>query len=227
MSENDKYNGESKQKDIPNLKIEKNQLNEESSIDLDKAIRDLNGKLSNIQNEGIKNTPNEQIEEILAAVNDIIVGNDTMSEEKCNESQNKIELIYRNQKVSLEYETKIINQEMNEVKEHLKTIEKEQEMIEQKNNNLIYHILSFIASFSIVSAAVAAIDKMESILSIVLFMLFDILLLLTTLIGLHNFYISKDGMKMDLNNNYFLWIIVFFIMIFLFIILTAKYLLGS
>lgn len=76
---------------------------------------------------------------------------------------------------------------------------------EEKNNNLVYNLLGFLASFSIVSAAVAAIEKVNGTLNIMIIIAFAVFLLLTTLIGLHNFYKNDNKRESKLQDNYFLW----------------------
>lgn len=55
-----------------------------------------------------------------------------------------------------------------------------------------------------------------------LFMTFTILILLTTLIGLHNFYKNNNRKETKLQNNYFLWKLVVGIIVVLFIILGIQ-----
>lgn len=82
---------------------------------------------------------------------------------------------------------------------------KKQNNAEERNNNLVYNLLGFLASFSVVSAAVAAIENVEGTLNIMLVIAFAVFLLLTTLIGLHNFYKNDNKRESKLQDNYFLW----------------------
>ena len=84
----------------------------------------------------------------------------------------------------------------------------------EESNNLIYNILGFIASFSVVSAAVSAIDEIKSLPQIMLFMAFTAFILITTLIGLNNFY-KKHDKKTCLQDNYFLWKMLLVVIILL------------
>lgn len=96
------------------------------------------------------------------------------------------------------------------------------EQTEEKSNNLIFNILGFIASFSIVSAAVTGIGNIKGTINIVLFIAFSILMLITTLIGLDNFYKPSKSEKNLLKNNYFLWVVLFIIIIFIIIFSFIK-----
>lgn len=121
-------------------------------------------------------------------------------------------LIYEFQRLLLRLETyklyqtiKDIESKNEELKIKQQNLEKEHQKSKEESNNLVYTILGFIASFSIVSAAVSAIQKINKIEDVVLFMTFCVLLLITTLIGLNNFYKNNSNNKKKLQDNYFLW----------------------
>ena len=84
-------------------------------------------------------------------------------------------------------------------------IEEKQKKMEKQNNNIVYNILAFIASFSVVSASVTAFEKVSSVEDVLLFMAFTAFIIITTLIALDNFYRSNNEKKKILKNNYFLW----------------------
>ena len=102
-------------------------------------------------------------------------------------------------------------------------LEKKTKKAEERNNNLVYNLLGFLTAFSIVSAVVGVIADIEGIVNIMLFMAFTILILLTTLIGLHNFYENNNERKTKLQDNYFLWNVTGAIIIVLVIILGFRY----
>ena len=94
---------------------------------------------------------------------------------------------------------------------------------EEKSNNLVYNLLGFLASFSIVSAAVGAIENVNGTLNIMIVIAFAVFLLLTTLIGLHNFYKSDNKRESKLQDNYFLWKATGIIIVILMILSGINY----
>ena len=91
-----------------------------------------------------------------------------------------------------------------------------------KSNNLVYNLLGFLTAFSIVSAVIETITRINGIINIMIFMAFTILILLTTLIALHNYYENRNKRENILQNNYFLWIIIAVILLGLIIIYVLK-----
>ena len=207
---------------IPSIQIPLTQTNENNPVfDLDKTIREQIEQIAIIQNKGIKNVTSKEVENLLAMVDSLIVECNTTHNFHFNKNENIIELLYKYQRLSLEYETYKIEQKMNQVEATSKKLEQRQEKFAQESHNLVYTILSFIASFSIVSAAVTAISGIKDIKYICLFMIFIVFILLTTLIGLDNFYRGEKQNNKFLKNNYFIWtmllviIIIFLIAIFI------------
>ena len=99
----------------------------------------------------------------------------------------------------------ILEEKQKDLQEKQNQLEIQYNKSEEKNNNLVYNLLGFLASFSIVSAAVAAIEKVNGTLNIMIIIAFAVFLLLTTLIGLHNFYKNDNKRESKLQDNYFLW----------------------
>lgn len=99
----------------------------------------------------------------------------------------------------------ILEEKQKDLQEKQNQLEIQYNKSEEKNNNLVYNLLGFLASFSIVSAAVAAIEKVNGTLNIIIIIAFAVFLLLTTLIGLHNFYKNDNKRESKLQDNYFLW----------------------
>lgn len=198
---------------IPSIKIP-TQTNENNPVfDLDQTIKEQIERIAIIQNKGIKNVTNKEIENLLAMVDSLIVECNTTQNFHFNRNENIIELLYKYQRLSLEYETYKIEQKMSQIEDASKRLEKRQEKFAQESHNLVYTILSFIASFSIVSVAVTAIDEIKDIKYICLFMLFIVFVLITTLIGLDNFYRGEKQKNRLLKNNYFIWIMLLIIII--------------
>ncbi len=206
---------------IPSIKIPSQTKENSSVLDLDQTIKDQIEQIAIVQNKGIKNVDCTQIENVLAMIDSLIVECNATQNFHFNRNENIIELLYRYQRLSLEYETYKIEQKMVKVEEDSKKLEERQEKFAKESHNLVYTILSFIASFSIVSAAVSAIGKIDDVKYICLFILFILFIIITTLIGLDNFYREEKSKKHLLKNNYFLWklllimIIIFVVIIFI------------
>ena len=185
--------------------------------------------ISLIQDEKITKDNFDTIEKLSLSTEDVIRNCMTDSEYSGNRDENFVNLTFLCHKLLLRIETYKIEEKIreldkksNEIDKKSKQLEKKQENLEEQSNNLIYNILSFIVSFSIVSAAVEAIANIKGTLNIILFMTFCVFLVITTLIGMNNFSKSNKKEK-GLNNNYFLWKLLFFIIIILGIICGVKY----
>ncbi len=206
-------------------------------------IRDILTDVLNLQSEVISETNETNFKEILDKADIIIVECHTTQTFNGNRNKDFSRLSFEYQRLKLKYESYLLNKQINLVNEEYAEIKKQQEnlklsstklnnqisTIDQKNkeleeqqnnlkaesNNLIYNILGFIASFSVVSAAISAIDTMQNLSQIMLFMAFTVFILLTTLIGLNNFY-RKNEKKKFLQDNYFLWKMMLAVIIMLF-----------
>lgn len=194
-----------------------------------KTIEDQLKEISEIQNQGINIKNIKKVEEILIVVNSLIEDCHMAKEFNCTKNQKFIMLIYEHQRLSLQYETYKLKETIDKMDEKTKELKREQEKLdmqykktEERNNNLIYNLLGFLTSFSIVSASVAAIDRIEETINILLFISFIILILLTTLIALHNFYKNDNKKNTKLQDNYFLWKLVLVITIILVIVLGGN-----
>lgn len=221
---------------------------QEISIDIIANIKEEVNKLSELQNELIDEDNLEEIKDELMKASSII--EEIHSMEYTNvRNFGKLQFVYNTlklavQKYELEQEMEILNQVSKQisrdiliVEEKLKDIqnkqvelnnksielEKKTKKAEERNNNLVYNLLGFLTAFSIVSAVVGVIADIEGIVNIMLFMAFTILILLTTLIGLHNFYENNNERKTKLQDNYFLWNVTGAIIIVLVIILGFRY----
>ena len=147
----------------------------------------------------------KKIEDLVFATQDLIDNCIKDKHYSGNRDETFVNLIYICHKLDLKLETYKLTEKMQELESKSKELLKKQNDAEEKNNNLVYNLLGFLASFSIVSAAVAAIEKVEGTLNIMLIIAFAVFLLLTTLIGLHNFYKNDNKRENKLQDNYFLW----------------------
>lgn len=194
-----------------------------------KAIKEQLKELDKIENIEINSENYEEIDGILIATDSLINDCYSTNEFTCNKNDNFLKLIYLYQRISIKLEThklqeviKQVELKNDELKEKQKKLETQYDKTEEKNNNLVYNLLGFLASFSIVSAAVESISKINGTINIMIFMAFTILLLLTTLIGLHNFYKNNNKRETRLQDNYFLWKVVAVIIIILIVGLGIK-----
>ena len=117
----------------------------------------------------------------------------------------------------------ILEEKQKDLQEKQKQLEIQYNKSEEKSNNLVYNLLGFLASFSIVSAAVGAIENVNWTLNIMIVIAFAVFLLLTTLIGLHNFYKSDNKRESKLQDNYFLWKATGIIIVILMILSGINY----
>ncbi len=186
--------------------------------------------MMNFKDETITEENKEKLERLIFATEDLI--SNCMENDKYfgNRDQYFINLIFICHKLSLRIETYKIEEKVNElnaksniIDANQKELEEKQARTEETNNNLVYNLLGFLTSFSIVSAVVGVITKIEGIVNVMLFMAFTVLILLTTLIGLHNFYKSNNKKENKLQDNYFLWKIIVIIIIILFTILGIQF----
>lgn len=210
---------------VPNLSPSKPKSEKQKNSNIDefkKSIKSQYDELMVFQDIGINNENREDLEKLILATEDLISNcmNDNIY--SGNRDQYFVNLIFICHKLSLKMESFKIEEKINELNdksevlsENQLKLEKKQEEAEEKSNNLVYTILGFIASFSVISAAVSAIDKMNSIINIMLFMAFTAFITITTLIGLDNFYRAKNNKNQKLQNNYFLWRLLIFVMIML------------
>lgn len=181
------------------------------------AIKKQYEYIYSYQDQEIIDDNQKTIESLILATQDLI--NNCMEDQFYDGNRDRyfVNLIFICHKMSLRLETYRTESRLKEVSDTQNKLEEKYNKAEERNNNLVYNILAFIASFSVISASVEAISKIENTSNIILFMAFVAFLLLTTLIGLHNFYRSEDHFKTPLQNNYFLWCsMVFVIVVILF-----------
>lgn len=195
-----------------------------------KAIKEQLKELDKIENTEINSENYEQIDGILIATDSLINDCYSANEFTCNKNDSFLKLIYLYQRISIRLETqklqeviKQVELKNGELKEKQKKLETQYDKSEEKSNNLVYNLLGFLASFSIVSASVAAIEKTNGTLNIMLIIAFAVFMLLTTLIGLHNFYKNDNKRDNKLQDNYFLWKATGIIIIILMILSGINY----
>lgn len=197
---------------IPTDSVQKKIVKVTVIRELVKAIREQLKELETIKNIEINSENFEQIDGILIATDSLINDCYSTNEFTCNKNDNFLKLIYLYPRILTKLETyklrKVIKQieskntELNEKQRKLETRYNESE---EKSNNLVYNLLGFLTSFSIISASVAAIEKINGTFNIMIVIAFAVFLLLTTLIGLHNFYKNDNKRETKLQDNYFLW----------------------
>lgn len=180
-----------------------------------KSIKSQYDEIISYQDVDVTEKNKKELENLVFATEDLI-GNCMNDEIYCgNRDQYFVNLIYICHKISLRIETYKLQEKIQILEGKSEEITQKQQKSEEQSNNLVYNILGFIASFSIVSSAVVAIDNMKSTSDILLFMAFTAFILITTLIGLHNFYKSKDKSKNKLQDNYFLWKMLIIVIVLL------------
>lgn len=221
-------------------KININGNEQEISVDVIANIREEVNKLSELKNELINQDNLEEIKDELMKASSII--EEIHSMEYTNvRNFSKLQFVYSTlnlavQKYEIEQEMEIlskvskrIDRDITILEEKLKDVQNKQteldnksikleqqtEKAEERNNNLVYNLLGFLTAFSIVSAVVGVVANINGTINIMIFMAFTILLLLTTLIGLHNFYENNNKRENKLQDNYFLWKVVAVIIVFL------------
>lgn len=186
------------------------------------AVKKQYKEIKKIQNQEINEKNQDVVDDLIMATEDLI--NNCIKEKSynVNRDQNFLNATVICNRLSLKLESFKINNLINKLNEKTEELDKQQKIIaekikneEDKSNNLVFNILGFIASFSIVSAAVTAIANIKGTLNIMIFIIFSILLLITTLIGLDNFYRNDKKAKNLLKSNYFLWIVLFFMFVIL------------
>lgn len=151
------------------------------------------------------------IEDLIFATKDLIDNCIEDSQYSGNKDENFISLTYLYQRLYLRLETYKLDEKIEKTnKEIIKTnivqdnILNKQNKMEEQSNNLVYNLLGFLTAFSIVSAVVGVVANIKGTINIMIFMTFTIFILLTTLIGLHNFYKNNNERKSKLQDNYFL-----------------------
>ena len=196
---------------IPNDQIQA-ETQQTTIKSLVKAIIAQREEIARYQQEKITEINREKIEQIIITTDSLIKDCHMTNDFSYKRNKDFTILIYEFQRLLLRLETyklyqtiKDIESKNEELKIKQQNLEKEHQKSKEESNNLVYTILGFIASFSIVSAAVSVIQKINKIEDVVLFMTFCVLLLITTLIGLNNFYKNNSNNKKKLQDNYFLW----------------------
>lgn len=194
------------------------------------SIKAQYDEINSFQDLEITQTNIYGVERIIFATEDLISNCIDDSLYCGNEDQNFINLIYICHKISLRMETYKLENKIQDLTDKSKDISKIQEKlenqqikIEEQNNNLVYNLLGFLTSFSIVSAVVGVVAQIQGIVNLMIFMTFTLLLVLTTLIALHNFYKNENKREKKLQDNYFLWKMLGIVLIILIIISGIKY----
>lgn len=203
---------------------------EKSHIDLIKeSVREQFEEITKYQNIEITEKNQDEVRKIVLATQDLINSSIDDNLYSGNRDETFVNLLYVYNKLDLKLETYYLTLKMEKLNSKSDEIQQKQDKIterqnkeEEKSNNLVYNLLGFLTAFSIVSAVIETITRINGIINIMIFMAFTILILLTTLIALHNFYENRNKRENILQNNYFLWIIIAVILLGLIIIYVLK-----
>lgn len=203
---------------------------EKSHIDLIKeSVREQFEEIAKYQNIEITEKNQDEVRKIVLATQDLINSSIDDNLYSGNRDEIFVNLLYVYNKLDLKLETYYLTLKMEKLNSKSDEIQQKQDKIterqnkeEEKSNNLVYNLLGFLTAFSIVSAVIETITRINGIINIMIFMAFTILILLTTLIALHNFYENRNKRENILQNNYFLWIIIAVILLGLIIIYVLK-----
>lgn len=181
------------------------------------------------KNLDVKITDNNrrEIEDLILATQDLLDNCINDSGYSGKKDETFINLIYICHKLDLKFESYKLTEKMRELELKSEEITKRQNDAEEKSNNLVYNLLGFLTAFSLVSGVVGVVSNIQGVVQIMIFMVFTTIILLTTLIGLHNFYENNNNRKNKLQDNYFLWKIAVFVLIGLVITLCAKTILDN
>lgn len=196
-------------------KQEKQQLAKKRVEDLRCSIKTQYNEIYKSQELEITKQNQKEIEDLILATQDLIDNCIKDAHYSGNRDEIFVNLIYICHKLDLKLETYKTTEKLKELDSKSKEITKRQNEAEERNNNLVYNLLGFLTAFSIVSAVVGVVANIKETINIMIFMAFTILLLLTTLIGLHNFYENNNKRENKLQDNYFLWKVVAVIIVFL------------
>lgn len=210
---------------VPEEQQDSTQNESEKSIHIKNFKKSIEAQYKEIltyQDIQITEDNKRDLEKIILATEDLI-GNCMLDDYYSgNRDANFVNLTFICHKISLRMETYKLEEKIKKLNEKNDIINEKQQEIEDRNNNLVYNMLGFLTSFSIVSAVVGVIDKIDGVLKLMLFIAFTILILLTTLIALHNFYKNDNKRENKLQDNYFLWKVVALIIGFLLLMIALN-----
>lgn len=229
MKNKDNFNIEIPQ-NIKNSKANKTIQKQEHIDALKDIIKTQYDEVCRNQDIEITEKNKKEIEDLILATQDLINNCINDNYYSGNRDEKFVNLIYICHKLDLKLETykleskiKELNRKSIELEIFQDKLNERQNKTEEQNNNLVYNLLGFLTAFSIVSAVVGVINQIKGVVNIMLFMAFTILLLLTTLIGLHNFYKNDSKKQSKLKDNYFLWKTTAIIVLVLIVILGIKF----
>lgn len=205
-----------------NHEAPKKQNKKERINKLRSSIKTQYNEMYKSQDLEITKQNQKKIEDLVFATQDLIDNCIKDKHYSGNRDETFVNLIYVCHKLDLKLETYKLTEKMQELESKSKDLIEKQNNAEERNNNLVYNLLGFLTAFSIVSGVVGVVTEIKGIVQIMIFITFTILILLTTLIGLHNFYKNNNKRETKLQNNYFLWKATLIVLIALVIVLTIK-----
>ncbi len=206
------------EKTTPSKQEKREQANKHKSI-----VKAQYEEIAQYQNTEINEENKKKLENLILATEILISDSKDIDFYYGNKDENFVNLIYIYQRLTLKLESYKIEKEIQNINEKNKEIEEKQKRLEKNGNDLVYNLLGFLTSFSIISASIEAIGKIDGIINIMIFITFVILILVTTLIALHNFYKNENKRNSKLQDNYFLWKIIVGILILLIVISGITY----
>ena len=103
----------------------------------------------------------QNIEKLILATQDLIGNCISDNYYKINLDSNFNSITYICQDLSLRLKAYYINKSIEKVEDKQKELEKKQLKAEEQSNNLVYNLLSFLASFSIVSGVIGTVEKIN------------------------------------------------------------------
>lgn len=205
-----------------NHEAPKEQNKKERINKLKSSIKTQYDEMYKSQDLEITKQNQKKMEDLVFATQDLIDNCITDKYYSGNRDETFVNLIYVCHKLDLKLETYKLTEKMQELESKSQDLIEKQNNAEERNNNLVYNLLGFLTAFSIVSGVVGVVTEIKGIVQIMIFMTFTILILLTTLIGLHNFYENNNKRERKLQDNYFLWKVTLIVLIALVIVLAIK-----
>ena len=201
---------------IPHIQIHESNESECREADINKTIEKLIEKIAEIERIGIEKFSSEEVENTLDMTDSLLTDCDVSQSFNFNRNENIMKLIYKYQKLSLKYESYKAEKNLKQIEKKQGKIAQDNEKIMQESHNLVYTILGFILSFSLISASVEAIKEIKSIEYICIFIIFMLILEVLVLLVLNNFHQNRGQDCRWLQSNHFILAVLFVILLFFF-----------
>lgn len=207
---------------IPSIHMYESAEDKCMEADISKTIEKLVEKIAEIERIGIEKFSSEEIEKLLAMTDSLLTDWDVSQSFTFSRNENILKLIYMHQKLSLKYESYRVEKNLKEIKNKQMKIAQDNEKIMQESHGLVYTILGFIVSFSLISASVETIKGIKSVEYVCIFIIFMLMLEVVALIALNNFYRNKGQDCRWLQSNHFILAVLFIILLIFLVIVFVK-----